>query len=132
MAKLQNFRAGTLVRTNLVGNLALWQVSMETASTTTAFDGLDPAGRVTMAVVSAGHQTLTFDGSVKPAAIHWANCEVREADANMLPRISAYDASTGAVSVRMYQNSAGTIAVADTNNKTLNFLFLVDTGSFAS
>jgi len=127
MSKRENKRAGTLLRTNLVGNCALWQLSFETASGA-APDGASPAGQVTLAsTASAGKMTVTFNNGVIPKAVHWASAQIREADANLTAKVTDYT-SAGVLTVCVYSSGAQ----VSTNNKTIDLLMFVDTSYLAT
>lgn len=130
MALREDKRAGTIIRTNLVGNLSLWYVSFESASTSTP-DGVDPSGNVTLARTGVGDLTITFDAHVKPKAVLWGGVNIAENNATTDCKVGAYTASTGVLPLYMYteNGTSGISASADTNNLTYQCLFLVDTSS---
>lgn len=97
------------------------ELSFETNSTS-APDGVSPnyGSDLAVARTGVGTFTVTFAGRKKPF-----RCKVlafhEDDDADLFVR-GSYVQSTGVLTLKTYVNSAGTIAAADTNNKTIALL----------
>lgn len=92
---------------------------------TSAPDGLAPdhGDDLKVARTGVGTFTLTFAGPKKPLRVR-AVVQALEDDANLFCKVTSYVSSTGVVTLKTYVNSAGTIAAADTTDKTIQvFLF---------
>lgn len=118
MAVKEQPRGGTLVRCNIMGDLYLYVLRFET-NDTSAPDGAEPSGSVTLGRSDVGDLTVTFDESVKPKVVHacWPMIEENSADDFIKP--GGYTASSGVYALHLYTNSSGTIASADTDDQTI-------------
>jgi hypothetical protein len=67
---------------------------------------------------SAGTFTATFVGSKKPLRVR-GTAHIMGDEPNLSAKVSAYDSSTGVVTVKVYSNSAGTITATNTTGKTV-------------
>jgi hypothetical protein len=119
MARGHNLR-GSFPLNFITGDCFGYWVQFETNDTS------DPDGIVqdddgsTIARADTGDFTITFPSNAKPAALLVGLASYVEDDADVFAKVTGYTASTGVLTVTSYTNSAGTIAAADTNNKTLN------------
>lgn len=128
MAKKSSTKPGSPVRTNLLGNSALWPVTFETNSTGTP-DNVEPATGVTLARASAGTYTITFDAHSKPLVVHHGIVTVRE-QGLLNGKLLSYSSSTGKVTLEV--RSGATSTALDTNNKTVDVLLFCDWGRLQS
>jgi hypothetical protein len=92
---------------------------------TSAPDGLAPdyGDDLALARDDVGLFTLTFAGDKKPLRVR-GFAEVLGDEPDMSAKVVSYDPDTGVVTVAVYVNVAGTIALDDTTDKTIQvFLF---------
>lgn len=81
-------------------------------------DGLDPTGTdIAVARTGVGDFTITFPGTKKPLAVHYASCVVIANDATHTAKCGAYVPSTGVLPVHLYEEdgTSGISASAETN-----------------
>lgn len=92
---------------------------------TAAPDGLAPdhGDDLKIARTGVGTFTLTFAGPKKPKRVRGMAAILGD-EPDLFAKVTSYVESTGIVTLKVYENSAGTIAAADTDNKKVQyFLF---------
>ena len=95
-------------------------VQFETNNASTPDGVVQANDGVTIARADTGDFTITFPSGKRPAALLVGLANYIEDDANLFCKVTGYTASTGVLTVTSYTNAAGTIAAADTTDKTLN------------
>lgn len=99
-------------------NPYLIEISFE-SNNTSAPDGVSPdyGSDLAVARTGTGTFTITFAGTKKPYRAK-VLCFTEDDDANLFVK-GSYVHSTGVVTLKTYVNSGGTIAAADTTDKTI-------------
>jgi hypothetical protein len=118
MARGHNLR-GPFPLMSVTSDCFVYCVQFET-NNASAPDGIVQASDgVTIALADTGDFTLTFPSNNKPQALVAGFATYIEDEANLFCKVTGYTASTGVLTVTSYTNSAGTIAAANTTDKTL-------------
>jgi hypothetical protein len=74
-------------------------------------------GGETIARTGVGTIEITFPAKSKPEVMYFGQVEVLGDEPNLFAKVVSYTQSTGKLLIKMYTNSAGTIAAADTTSK---------------
>ncbi|RMF61423.1 MAG: hypothetical protein D6746_05580 [Bacteroidetes bacterium] len=94
--------------------------------------GVSPAiTGLTVARSATGTYTLTFAEALKPNKVLVGLAQVQGDEPDLWAKVVSYDKSTGVATVKVYQNSAGTIAAADTSSKAVKVLLVCSRSSRA-
>jgi hypothetical protein len=94
-------------------------VQFETNNASTPDGVVQDDDGVTIARADTGDFTVTFPSGNRPQALLFGAGTYIEDEANLFVKVTGYTASTGVLTVTSYTNAAGTIAAADTTDKTL-------------
>jgi hypothetical protein len=91
-----------------------------TTANTSAPTGVDPNYGTDLAVARTGVGvfTATFSGLKKPVKFRTLLAQVQGNEPNLFAK-AEYNATTGVITIRVFQNAAGTIALADTTSKVV-------------
>ncbi len=119
MARGHNLR-GSFPLNFVTGECFGYWVQFETNNASTPDGVVQSSDGVTIARADTGDFTITFPTNARPAALLVGLANYIEDDANLFCKVTGYTASTGVLTVTSYTNAAGTIAAADTTDKTLN------------
>lgn len=127
-------------KVHLLNHQPLWATGQEwyayvlqfETNDTSAPDGATPDdGETTLGRTGVGDLTITFPAGKRPNRLIYGAASIIEDDVDMFAKVTGYTASTGVLTLTTYVNTAGTIAQADTNNKTVQVLAIFSRNSEA-
>ena len=118
MSRGHNLR-GSYDLQSVTSDAFVYCVQFETNNASNPDGIVQASDGVTIARADTGDFTVTFPAGKRPQALLFGAGTYIEDEANLFVKVTGYTASTGVLTVTSYTNAAGTIAAADTNDKTL-------------